>query len=500
MSTTDQLLKDINDRLEALGDRVTEEQAKRIADDAVAAAREDPEFVRKFRFGTKPDNGLIGSKFSRWGWTVQDVEFAYDLFASRQEAGMGAGPSAELTRSFSALSDALYMSADEVRRLDMQAIDGVFPRVPREAFRGNDARIIRRGGAAAWPDTDLYRTMVRAMDTAESGYGSQLIGAQYVGNLWEAARNQARVFPLLSSFEMTAPTSYLPVEVDFPEMLYVGENTANNSSSYDTAKTGSNRVQVDAKKFVIHQVWSGEMEEDSIIPFIPFLRAQTEKALAFYSDSVVLNGDTTNAGSGNINLDNADPADTKHYLAFDGIRHACLVDNTNNASNHNAAVSLDAIMNLRKLAIDATYKHDWGHPNDANDWVYLCDPWTGDYIDTLDDFVSVDKFAANAVVLTGQVGRIGQNPLIRTIALERTETDGKVNSGGSTAAGQVLAFNPSGCVVGWRRRVRTETERLPSRDQTRIIHSLRMGFGRYTPTGAVSGIEWAALLYDITGI
>ena len=33
-------------------------------------------------------------------------------------------------------------------------------------------------------------------------------------------------------------------------------------------------MAVSAAKFVIHQMWSGEMEEDSIIPFVPFLRAQ----------------------------------------------------------------------------------------------------------------------------------------------------------------------------------------------------------------------------------
>ena len=498
MSTTEELLTDISKRIEALGTSMTEEQVRKIVADSMAGLQDDPEFTRKMKFG-KPEPALAGSKFGRWGYTVQDTEFLYDLFSARQQAGMGKGPSEELSKAMASISDAVYLSADEVRRIDKTAIDGMYPKIPRAEFRGSDATLVARAGERAWHDTNLYRAMIRAMDTAESGYGSQLIGAQYVGTMWEAARNKARIFPLLNSFEMTAPTAYLPVEVDFPEVLFVGESTASNSAEYGTTKTGSQRVQVDAKKFVIYQIWSGEMEEDSIMPYIPFLRAQTEKALAFYSDSLVLNGDTTN-GLTNINSDDVDPADTKHYLAFDAIRHACLIDNTNNATNHGAAITLDALLGLRTLSIDATYKHDWGHPDAANDWVYACDPWTGDAIDKLDDFVSVDKFAQNAVVLTGQVGRVGQNPIIRTAALERTETDGKVNDGGSTACGQVIAFNRNGCVVGWRRRVQTETERLPARDQTRIVHSLRMGFGRYTPTGAASGIEWASLLYDITGI
>ena len=42
-----------------------------------------------------------------------------------------------------------------------------------------------------------------------------------------------------------------------------------------------------------------------------------------------------------------------------------------------------------------------------------------------------------------------------------------------------------------------ETERIPSSDQTRIVYSLRVGFGRFTPTGADSGIEWADEVYYI---
>jgi HK97 family phage major capsid protein len=499
MTETETLIKAVYDRIEAMPSGMTEEQVRKIVTDSIANLENDPEQARKFRFG-KPAPGLIGSKFARWGHSVQDVEFLYDLMSARAQSGMGKGPSQELTKAFDAISEAVYLSADEVRRTDRAEIDDMYPRIPKAEFRGSDAALIARGGERAWQDTNLYRAMIRAMDTAESGYGSQLIGAQYVGTMWEASRNKARISPLINTFEMTAPTVYLPVEVDFPEMLFVGESVASNSAEYGTSKTGSQRVSVAAKKFVIYQMWSGEMEEDSIMPFVPFLRAQNEKSLAFYSDSLVLNGDTETAGTGNVNNHDAAPTATKHYLAFDGIRRSCLVDNTNNAINYGAAVTLDALLGMRTYSIDATYKHDWSHPDAANDWIYACDPWTGDAIDKLDDFVSVDKFAQNAVVLTGQVGRVGQNPLIRTPALERTETDGCVNAAGSTTCGQVVAFNRNGCVIGWRRRVQTETERLPARDQTRIVHSLRMGFGRYTPTGAASGIEWAAVLYDITGI
>lgn len=497
------LLTDIHDRIEAMDAEakaaVSPARMRQMFEEWVAG---DPEFARKMTFGQRAEEPLIGSKFARWGLSVADVEWLYDLQESlrgkiRSDGSAYAGPSEALTRTFESVTEACYISDAEIRQIDKRAIDGLYPRVPRSAFGFRDRVTLRRGGA--WQDTQVYERLLRAMDTAESGFGSQLVGAQYVGELWEAARRESRIFGLIDSMEMTDPTMYLPVEVDFPEMLFVAENTANNSSEYTTVKTGSQRVAVTAKKFLFHQMWSGEMEEDSIIPFVPFLRRQIMLALAHYSDSVVLNGDDTNAGTGNINLDDADPADTKHYLAFDGIRHVGLVDNTGNNADLAGPPTAAALNAARGRMVDTTRFVDWGHPNDKNDLIYVPDIATGDKLCELDEVVTVDKYGAQATIVNGELAKIWGSPIIPSMAMSKTEADGKVSTtGGNNTKGQIATFNRRAFKVGWRRRVKTETERLPARDQTRLVYSLRMGFGRFTPTGAASGIEGADVIYDIS--
>jgi hypothetical protein len=111
----------------------------------------------------------------------------------------------------------------------------------------------------------------------------------------------------------------------------------------------------------------------------------------------------------------------------------------------------------------------------------------------------VDKFGQNATILTGEVGSLFNHPIIVSMAMPLTEADGKVSTTGSNnTKGQVVAFNRRAFKVGWRRRVKVETERIPATDQTRLVYSLRMGFGRFSSTGAVGGIEAADALYDIT--
>lgn len=484
--TLETLATDLRERLDGINASVSERISDERLNEMIRTSlgemlnSEDSEFVRKLRFG-RGDDQLIGTKYARLGWSVADVEFCHDLLRAGKESGRSKrGPSEELVNTFTAISEGRYRDTALVRHDGYRQLEEMWS----------------EGRFASVRD---YQQAVRAMDTAESGYGSQLIGAQYVTQLWTGAQAASRVYGLLNSFTMTDPTAYLPVEADLPELLYVSESTTNNASNYATTKTGSNRVQVDARKFVMHQMWSGEMEEDSIIPFIPYLRRQAARSLGHHYDSLVLNADTTNAATGNINLDDADPADTKHYLAWDGIRHIGLVDNTANSKDIAGAITLDAFRLQRGRMISALYKHDWGHPIDAADLVHIADPETADAIAFIDEVLTVDKFGPGATILAGQQARILGNPLIASIDVSKTEADGKVSTtGANNVKGQVVSFNRNGCVVGTRRNVMVETERLPATDQTRIVYSLRAGFGRFTPTGAASGIEWADVLYNIS--
>jgi HK97 family phage major capsid protein len=479
------LLRDVAARLDSIQtNNLTEKQVKEIAEGIVANAKnDDQEVYRKMRHG-QADPALAGSKFDRHNLSASDIEMLFDITTAAKNAGMGPGPSAELTNAFAAVSKATYMDENLVKAYDRTALDNLFPRV--------------RKGVANKAELAAY---AKAMDSLESGFGHQLMGAQYAADLWEAARPLSRVFSMVDTFEMSAPTAYLPVEVDIPEMLFVGESTSASAftSPYATSKTGSQRVQVDAKKFVIHQVWSGELEEDSIIPFLPFLRRQAALAIAHYSDSLVLNGDTTNAATGNINLVDADPADTKHYLAFDGLRKAGLVDNTANSLGLGGAVSYAALRAQLGRMVDNARFVDWGHPVRPEDVVYITDPATAEQIAQLDEVLTVDKYGPGATVLTGELMRVGRNPLITSMAMALSNTAGKVsNTAGNNTKGSVVCANMRGLKAGWRRRVKVETERLIGSDQSRIVYSLRMGLGRFSPTGAASGIEFADVLYNIS--
>jgi HK97 family phage major capsid protein len=383
---------------------------------------------------------------------------------------------------------------------DIQILHGVMkstPKGPSEELENAFQSVSRNFISNSKLDAVPYRKATQ--NEGATGFGQELIGVQYLNELWDAARQESRVFALIDAFEMANQQAYLPLVADLPEPQFLGENTTENSFLSGTGRVGSNRVLVTAKKMLINQIWTYELEEDSIIPFLPFVRAQIAASLAFYGDSVILNGDTTTAGTGNINSDDAAPAATKFYLAFDGLRKAGLVDNTANASSMAGAITLAGIAALRGLMMDKTNLIDWGHPVRSDDIIYVCDPQTADKIAQLAEVVTIDKFGPQAGVLTGQIGNILGSPVISTMAMGLTEADGKISATpANNTKGQLIAFNRNAFKVGLRKAVALELERMPGMQQARLVASLRLGLGRYSATGAASGLEGAAVLYNIT--
>jgi len=337
----------------------------------------------------------------------------------------------------------------------------------------------------------------RAMDAQETGFGLELIGAQYATEMWNAARNRDNIVGSIPAVPMSQATRIVPIDGALPEMLFVSENTSASSSEYTTSKTASSNLTQTAKKFTIHQIWSAELEEDSVIDFVPFLRDKLNESATQHLGSALYNGDTTNAATGNINSDDADPDDTKHYLAWDGIRHYWLVTTTAQGKDMAAALDLAEInvargkLNGADDDIDAAVGNiNWGADPRA---LRLVMDWST-YMAMLDadKVTTVDKYGDNATVLTGELGNYAGIPIISPSYATKTEDDGKASTTETNnTKGQITLFNPRGFLQGVRREQQLFFDRIPGRDQFRFELYTRRAFNRW-------GANVASGIYDIT--
>ena len=380
---------------------------------------------------------------------------------------------------------------------------GVGPRIgeseiePSEEFmRAYRANVTEDKTRPAIYVADAEGKPKRAMDTAETGFGLELIGTQYVRDLWEAARNLDSIVGDIATIPMTDPTVNVPIDGALPEMLFVGESTSASATAYTTSKTASGRVTLNAKKFTIQEIWSGELDEDSIIAFTPFLRERLNISAGLHLGSAYLNGDDTNAGSGNINLDDANPADTKHYLAWNGIRHYWLVTATGQGKDMAALLDIKEInvargkLNGTDDDIDAAVGNiNWG--TRAADLRLVCDWDTFMALLDADKVVTIDKYGPGATILTGELGRIWGIPIISPGYATKTEADGKASTTeASNTKGQITIFNPQGFLGGVRRDVQLFFDRIQRTDQFLFELYTRRAFTRF-------GGNVAAGIYDI---
>ncbi len=352
-----------------------------------------------------------------------------------------------------------------------------FPTKPRIEVRSKFAR----AGLKSLGDLELLTAILsssgrspseqlrKALDTATAGEGAEFIPTNFASEVWEKIRLEAKIASFFTFLEMPTNPYKLPVESTLPEMFYVAESTTYNSSDFPENSPGTSNKTLEAKKFAIHTMYSGEMDEDSIIPVLPFLRQQLITSALHGIDNVILNGDTTTSATGNINSDDAEPASTKNYLAMDGLRHLALVTNTDNASN-----DADNIATLTKSGFNILrgLMGNWGAT--PSDLAFIMDIATYLKAVELAEVVTVDRYGPEATILTGELGKIFGIPIVVSEEMLLTEEDGKCSATpANNTKGQICLANRRGWLGGWRRHLKIETERIIATDQYRIVGTLR---------------------------
>lgn len=348
-----------------------------------------------------------------------------------------------------------------------------------------EGRVARKANGNYYKDDELvYST--------QASYGDEWVPDLWSSDVWMKARQDNSILPLFNAVDMPSDPYELPYEGTDPTVSFVPETTneaqlliSGSGAVIPDSKIGTGKAQLDAKKLALRVGVSSEFVEDSIVPVLPMFREQAMRAMADAIDNVLLNGDTTNAGTGNINLDDADPADTSKYLAFDGLRHLPLVTTTANAVDASGAPSL-ALLRQTRFAMAGKFSI-----NPAG-LAWIVDNQTYQALLNLDEVVTVDKFGPNATVLNGQLASIDGTPIIVSAEMGLTEADGKIsNTGSNNTKGQAVCVYRRGWVVGYRRRIATDVSYLPYYDAYQMTATMRLAFVYYDA-------DVASVLYDIT--
>lgn len=322
------------------------------------------------------------------------------------------------------------------------------------------------------PSDDLIAA-AKALSSTGSATGDELVPTGMAAELWQDIFLASRVAGAMETISM--PTNPFDVPLGLGDVTWRKgtENTATTASDPATGK-----ATLTATELVSEINWSYTLEEDSIVALMPAIRNRIAISGAELIDAFALNADATNAATGNINLDDADPNDASYYLSAgqDGVRHQWLVDNTgmNVDAGGNALGDADLVTAITKMGKYAV------NPNQV---VIVTDPKTylGGFLgSTMTGVLTIDKFGPEAVLRTGQLATYRGIPIIVSASHPNCEADGKVSTtGGNNTMGSISLMNTMMWYAGFRRELLVEVDRDVQKRQWIMVNSLRQAVATY---------------------
>lgn len=409
---------------------------------------------------------------------------------------------------------------DNLDAADMAWMVGVLDSSAR-GWRSKDSRetALKSLLAKAQPDFDhdeainrslkaLYQRAGKAIKSDEihqqdlTDHGDEWVGVMYSNQLWEAIRASTFVVDRLPKIEVPAGHESIVIPLESSDVTYYKVAEAEDlptteATGWPNATISSSQITTDNQtlslaKMGARALWSGELEEDSLIPFANQLRMQMQKAGAEQLEHVIIDGDTDTTASTNINDIAGTPAGTEAFLLVNGFRKLALVTNTNNARSGTTLTEDDYLETLKLMGTAGLNAADISKVTlipDAN--VY----WKSLQLASL----KTKDVWTNATLESGQLARIWGYEVKPSWLMHYKSAVRKANSSGkidldtttNNSTGSILAVRWDQWLFGWRRRMTMETTRIARADTTEIVALMRFGL-TYRDT------EASAISYNIT--
>ena len=302
-----------------------------------------------------------------------------------------------------------------------------------------------------------------------TNFGRQLAekaGAHVPSATWELevstrmedeVRRRLVVAPILRNITMQTNVMTIPVNPEAGSATWVTNAQFGTADSSGAAATHQlKEITLNAYKVATKEYMAYEEEEDSLLVLMPIVRDAMIRRTARAVDKAFLLG----AGTG------ADPV--KGLAAYDAV--SAVAPTVGGAAT---------IAHLRALRKDLGA---WGL--DPSELVYVVS--TDVYYDLLDDtsFQTMDKVGAQATLLTGQVGVLGNTPVLVSSEYAN-KAEGEVGA---------ICVAPANFLVGNQRGLRIDTQELVETQRRVLVASLRTGMTQTTTNlgAGVSALRWAA--------
>lgn len=298
-------------------------------------------------------------------------------------------------------------------------------------------------------------------------YGGDWIPIGFSADLIDIVRLQLKVAALTRRINMPTPTYKLPIHSGVDVTAYlVGESiTSGTPEGRPTSSMPESHIPVtlDAKKIGALVYFSEEITEDSIFPVLPFLKTSMSRAMANAQETAVINGQKTATIDSGYTI-----AATDVRKAWDGYRYltaaGAKVDFASWSSSNATGLLRQLRAKMGKYGVDPSQLV----------WI------TGiqGYHQMLNnaDLLTMDKYGNNATILSGELAKFDNIPIIVSEFVGENLNALGVYDGVTTSKTMVMLLHRDSWLFGDRRKITVKTKDMPEDDNHLLVCHQRLDF------------------------
>lgn len=314
-------------------------------------------------------------------------------------------------------------------------------------------------------------TIIRAMDTQEVGHGKEWSDiASFSPDVIAAVVRERKVTSLFERRDIPRSPYIWPVQGSRPKAYYTNENVASTGQTAVTgSKFGTGRTQFDAKYLNVNIWTSQEFNDDSIVTVGPQVQENCLFGLVDGEEDGMINGD-----------DSATHMDYDLHTSADALDPVKVVKGLRARVNAGAKVDLNGgdildavITGTAKMGAYGARKSDLAIITGVSGEAALLKSGK---------LQTVDKYGQFATLLTGEVGRIFNIPVIVSeYVRENVSATGYNTNGGDNSFTTALIAHRRAFVTGVQKGVQFEPGREPLFNQDYLIARERIDFQSWYP-------------------
>lgn len=303
---------------------------------------------------------------------------------------------------------------------------------------------------------ELETNANEVMHTSNTGKGAEMVPTSVLSQqIFDTILDYSSFLKMLPGYHGVGLNKIeeVPVIGDVGFFALHAEKTTGAFALTQAANTmATAKVTLTQKQYDLKIDVSNELSQFNVLGAAEFerrLKEKIAKAMVRTVESLIINGDTTNAATGNVNLDDADPADTLYYLGALGLRYYGVAGSANVTKVDVGSMDMADLVSVANLLGDFFA--------DPSQCLWIFNRSTYNKALNIAEFADAAKNGKGSTINSGAITNILGADVVVNRDMPKTEADGKISTTASNnTLGTFLIFWKPAVQYGYGQELQLE--------------------------------------------